>query len=241
MERFKSLLSDTRESLTKNPGLFLAGTSASVAIGYLFHRWSKYRVILEPIFDDDYGVRAAKIPHDVVAGKVEGENRGPNPADPPYVWKDPYFWMRDDKRRNPRVIAHLNRENAYFDKKTKHLRKLQAQIYDEFVSHIKETDTEVPYPYGDWFYYTRTETGKPYKIHCRKPSVGGAPGGAEQVLLDINVLARGRSYCDVQGVQVSPDHTKLAFTVDFTGCADKDEVQDESTRVSSSLNFARNA
>ena len=223
MSKFKSIVSDslanTGETIAKNPALFVIGSSTAVAIGYLCHRWIKYRVILEPIFDDDYGVRPTKILHTLVAGRVENENRGPNPADPPIKWIDPYFWMRDDKRNDPRVIAHLNRENSYFDHKTKHLRKLQTQLYNEFVSHTKETDTEVPYPYGEWFYYTRTVTGKPYKIHCRKPAIGGAPGGTEQILLDINELARGRSYCDVQGVQISPDHNKLAYTVDFTGCS----------------------
>jgi oligopeptidase B len=217
MKEMRETLKDTFAAVKSNPGLFVAGTSASIAAGWIFYRWTKYRVLLEPIFDETYGVKAQRIPRKVTAGKVEGENRGPNPADPAVVWEDPFFWMRDDKRADSRVIAHLNRENAYFDHKTKHLQGLKAQIYNEFVSHTKETDEEVPYPHGDWFYYTRTVTGKSYKIHCRKPSVAGAPGGAEQVLLDVNELARGRKYCDVQSVRISPDHTKLAFTVDFVG------------------------
>ena len=135
----------------------------------------------------------------------------------PIIWEDPYYWMRDDKRKNHRVIAHLNRENAYFHHKTRHLDTLQKTIYDEFVSHIKETDTEVPYPHGNYFYYTRTVKGSPYKIHCRRPAESGKPGGKEEVLLDVNEMAKGREYCDVQSVEISPDHAFLAFAVDYSG------------------------
>lgn len=57
--------------------------------------------------------------------------------------EDPYFWMRDDERKDRQIITHLNRENKYFADKTRHLHSLRDEIYEEFRSHLKETDEQV--------------------------------------------------------------------------------------------------
>jgi oligopeptidase B len=202
------------------PGaVLLAGAAAATGYGlYLLMRWRKYRVLFSPVYHED-GVPAKKVPHTVHFGKVEGQNRGPDPMDPPIAIEDDLYWLRDDKRKDHSVIAHLNRENAFFEHKFKPLRGLQSKIYKEFVSHTKETDEEVPYPHGPYVYYTRTVKGLSYPIHCRKSRRPGTsePIGAEEVVLDHNVLGKGKSHCDVQQVEMSPDHKLMAFTVDFTG------------------------
>jgi hypothetical protein len=68
-------------------------------------------------------------PKKVVFGKVEGEDRGENAMDPPVVREDDLFWLRDDNRQDPHVLAHLHRENAHFDAQFKPLKKLQNTIY----------------------------------------------------------------------------------------------------------------
>ena len=196
-----------------------AGAAAVAGYGlWLLLRWRKYRVVFGALYRDD-GVPAARKPHKVKYGKVAGQNRGPNPMDPPIEKEDDLYWLRDDKRKDPRVLAHLNRENAYFEHKFKPLRGLQKKIYQEFVSHTKETDEEVPYPHGPHVYYTRTVKGQSYPIHCRKTRQGSQalPGSQEEIVLDHNVLGRGKAHCDVQAIEMSPDHALLAFTVDFTG------------------------
>ena len=141
-----------------------AGAAAVAGYGlWLLLRWRKYRVVFGALYRDD-GVPAARKPHQVKYGKVAGQNRGPNPMDPPIEKEDDLYWLRDDKRKDPRVLAHLNRENAYFEHKFKPLRGLQKKIYQEFVSHTKETDEEVPYPHGPYVYYTRTVKGQSYPI-----------------------------------------------------------------------------
>ena len=197
------------------------GGAAAVGCGlYLLARWRKYRVLFEPVYTPD-GVPVAKREVTKVRfGKVGEENRGSNPMDPPVVKDDDLFWLRDDKRKDHSVIAHLNRENAYFESKFAPLRSLQAGIYKEFVSHTKETDEEVPYPHGPYMYYTRTVKGLSYPIYCRKKrqAQGGSEAlGAEEIVLDHNVLAKGKAHCDVQAWEMSPDHRLVAFTVDFTG------------------------
>ena len=79
---------------------------------------------------------------------------------------------------------------------------------------IKETDLDVPYRLGDFFYYTRTEQGQQYPIYCRKRGSLDAP---EEVMLDLNALAQGEKFLSVVGTSVSDDGNLLAYEVDVTG------------------------
>ena len=125
---------------------------------------------------------------------------------------DNYFWLRD--KPNPEVAAYLQAENAYTDAVMKPTDGLQKKLYDEMLGRIKETDVEVPYKDGNYFYYTRTEAGKQYPIYCRKK---GGMDGAEEILLDQNELAKGQKFMSVQAFAVSDDGNLLAYTTDNTG------------------------
>ena len=105
---------------------------------------------------------------------------------------DNYFWLRD--KPNPAVRAYLEAENAYTDAVMKPTEAFQKKLYDEMLGRIKETDVEVPYREGDYFYYMRTEAGKQYGIRCRKKASMDAP---EEVVLDINELAKGQAFMSV--------------------------------------------
>ena len=125
---------------------------------------------------------------------------------------DNYFWLRDKK--NPEVKAYLEAENAYTDAVMKPTEPLQKKLYDEMLSRIKETDVDVPYQEGDYFYYSRTEAGKQYQIRCRRKGSMDAP---EEVLLDINELAKGQVFMGVAAYTVSNDGNLLAYSTDNTG------------------------
>ena len=125
---------------------------------------------------------------------------------------DDYFWLRD--RDNPEVMAYLEAENAYTDSMMKHTEKLQDELYNEMKSRIKETDMDVPEKMDDYYYYSRSEEGKQYKIFCRKHGSLEAP---EEILIDPNVLAGDRSFYDIGAYSISDDHNLLAYTVDTTG------------------------
>ncbi len=128
---------------------------------------------------------------------------------------DPYYWMRE--RENPEVRAYLEKENAYAEAFMKPTEALQKTLYDEMLGRIKETDLTVPYrDHGD-FYYSRTEKGKQYPIYCRKKGSVEAP---EQVILDVNELAKGQRFMSVAARQVSDDGRLLAYTTDNTGFRD---------------------
>nr|ACV92099.1 oligopeptidase B [Leishmania donovani] len=162
---------------------------------------------------------AAKKPHRVTFGYVEGEDRGPNPMNPPRYREDPYFWMRDDNRKDPAVIEHLNKEKAYFQARSADIAQLRDDIYTEHISHIKEDDMSAPYVYGKYRYYTREVKGKSYKIYCRV-SKDKEPGdvAAEEVIIDVNQVVEGKPFCDVMEVKPAPpEHDLVAFSVDMSG------------------------
>jgi oligopeptidase B len=125
---------------------------------------------------------------------------------------DNYYWLRD--KTNPEVKAYLESENAYTDAVMKPTEPLQKALYDEMLGRIKETDVEVPYKKGDYFYYTRTEAGKQYPIRCRRKGSMDAP---EEVLLDVNELAKGQIFMSLGEFEVSDDGNLLAYSTDNTG------------------------
>lgn len=125
---------------------------------------------------------------------------------------DPYAWLKD--RENPDVIRYLEAENDYTESVMMPTVRFQKRLYREMLSRIKETDLTVPVEEDGYFYYSRTEEGKQYPIHCRKAGTLEAP---EQVLLDENRLAKGEDYFHVGAYSVSPDHRLLAYSTDTEG------------------------
>jgi oligopeptidase B len=131
---------------------------------------------------------------------------------------DPFFWLRD--KSNPHVIAYLDAENAYTAAKTKDIQPFADALYQEMLGHIKQTDLTVPVRRGAYVYYMRTKEGKQYPIQCRKPAAGdGSPSdvSAEEVLLDLNELAKGHKFLSLGSYDVSDDANQLAYTLDTTG------------------------
>ncbi|HKU77875.1 MAG TPA: S9 family peptidase [Pyrinomonadaceae bacterium] len=125
---------------------------------------------------------------------------------------DDYFWLRE--KTNPAVMSHLKAEEAYTDTVMKPTAPLQEKLYNEMLSHIKQTDRNVPYRYGNYFYYSRTEEGKQYPIFCRKK---GSTEAAEEILLDVNELAKGQQFMNIGDFIPSDDGNLLAYSTDNTG------------------------
>jgi oligopeptidase B len=128
---------------------------------------------------------------------------------------DDYAWLRD--KENPEVTAFLEAENAYAESVMAPLAGLRAQLYDEMLSHIKQTDDTVPFRDGSWWYYSRTEEGRQYAIYCRKRGSPSGPEGDEAVILDGNALAEGHAFFAIGGTDISDDGRWIAYTTDTTG------------------------
>lgn len=125
---------------------------------------------------------------------------------------DEYYWMRN--REDPEVIKYLRTENEYLEKELSRLKPMQELLFQEMKGRIQEVDSSVPEKYGGYFYYTRTEAYQQYPIYCRKKGSLDAP---QEILLDQNMLAAGHEFCSVSAFSVSPDQTKLAYSVDLEG------------------------
>ena len=125
---------------------------------------------------------------------------------------DDYAWIRE--KSNPEVIAHLSAENAYADAMMAGTAPLQTSLYDEMLSHIKQTDVQVPYRNHGWYYYSRTEAGKQYPIYARKKGTLDAP---EEITLDMNKLAEGEKFMSLGAYDPSDDGNLLAYSTDNNG------------------------
>jgi oligopeptidase B len=150
---------------------------------------------------------ATKNPHEMT---IHGDTR-----------VDDYYWMRltDEQKsaiekdsHTQEVLDYIYAENVYTQKRLKHTEKFQNDLFDEIVGRIKKDDESVPYLDNGYFYYTRYEKGKEYAIHCRKK---GSLDSKEEILLDENVLAKGRDYFAVGGMNVSPDNQWMSYGVDL--------------------------
>ncbi|MGA2572284.1 MAG: S9 family peptidase [Terracidiphilus sp.] len=133
------------------------------------------------------------------------------------VLADDYAWLRD--KDNPDVTAYLEAENAYADAAMAPLAGLRETLYEEMLSHIKQTDVSVPCRDGAWWYYTRTEEGLQYGIYCRKHGAAARPDAdaAEEVLLDGNQLAEGHPFFAIGATAITDDGRWLAYTTDTKG------------------------
>ncbi len=125
---------------------------------------------------------------------------------------DEYRWLQDGS--SPEVIAYLEAENAYTEAMTATLEPLRESLYEEMLSHIRQTDESVPYRDRGWWYWSRTEEGKQYAQYLRRAD---APDSREEMLLDGNALAAGKSFMAIGDMDVSDCGRWLAYTVDYKG------------------------
>jgi len=122
---------------------------------------------------------------------------------------DNYYWLNE--KENPKVIDYLNEENKYYDTLTSKSKKFQENLFEEMKGRIKEDDESVPYKKNGYYYITRYETGKQYPIYTRKKD---SLKGEEEIIFDVNTLAKNHDYYALVGLNVSRNNNLAAFGVD---------------------------
>ena len=130
------------------------------------------------------------------------------------VRNDDYYWLRDDTRKNPEMLAVLNAENAYADAMLASSKPTAGKLYAEITGRIKQDDSSVPFLRKGYWYYTRFETGKDYAIIARRKGSMEAP---EEILFDQNVMAEGKGYFAIGDYEISPDNRLVAWAEDAVG------------------------
>ncbi|GAB4274887.1 MAG: oligopeptidase B [Candidatus Rifleibacteriota bacterium] len=125
---------------------------------------------------------------------------------------DPYYWLRNKESKE--VIRYLKEENRYTEEVMKDTKELQERLFEEMKSRIKETDLSVPERIDNYEYYSRTEEGKQYRIHCRRKI---EPNAIEEIIFEENKYAQGKPYFALGALKISPDHNIIAYSVDYMG------------------------
>jgi oligopeptidase B len=152
---------------------------------------------------------ALSIPQPPVAAKKPYQVPSPNGSR-----EDEYYWLRDDKRENPEMLAYLQAENLYADRMLAHIKPLETRVYNEIVGRLKQDDATVPYLMNGYWYYKRFETGKEYPIYARRKGSQDAP---EEILLDVNAMAKGQDFFEIGEIAISPDSQLMAWAEDTVG------------------------
>ena len=154
-----------------------------------------------------------KAPADALMAPVAAQK--PHRVASPYgVRTDPYYWLRDDARTNPEVLAYLDEENAYRERSMAHAKPLENLLYEEIYARLRQDDATVPYRKSGYWYSMRFEPGKEHPIFVRRKSSLQAP---EEILLDANVHAAGHEYYRIGAMEISPDSKWLAYCEDTVG------------------------
>jgi len=122
---------------------------------------------------------------------------------------DNYYWLNE--KENPKVIDYLNAENAYYNAQTVHTKQFQEDLFEEMKARIKEDDESVPYKKNNYYYITRFKKGMQYPIYARKRA---SLETEEEIMFDVNELAKEHSYYKLSGMSVSPNNKYISFGVD---------------------------
>jgi oligopeptidase B len=144
----------------------------------------------------------------------------PTVAKKPFIVKGPasrddeYYWLRDDTRKLPEMLADLKAENAYADAQMAALKPLQDRLYSEIVGRIKQDDSSVPARERGYYYYSRFAVGADYPVLARRKGSMKAP---EQVMLNEPAMAKGHGFFSVGDTAVSQDNRLLAYAEDVVG------------------------
>lgn len=133
---------------------------------------------------------------------------------------DNYFWMRlSDAQKNAqekdaqttKVLDYLEAENEYYNQVTVHTKDFQTSLFEEMKSRIKEDDESVPYKKNGYYYITKFKKGAQYPIYTRKKE---SLTNTEELLFNVNELAKDHDYYQLGGLNVSPNNQLVAFAVD---------------------------
>jgi oligopeptidase B len=129
---------------------------------------------------------------------------------------DDYYWLKDQsypKVDDADVLAYLKEENAYFEANMAAHKPLTDQLFAEMKARIKEDDSSVPQKDGDWIYWSKFDEGAQYRKYYRK----AAAGGPDILILDENVLAKGKDYFRLGEMSISPNGNLMAYAYDDNG------------------------
>jgi len=133
-----------------------------------------------------------------------------------YAWLKDANWqevLHDPSVLDPDIRNYLEAENSYTEGLLGHTAPLQKKLVVEMRGRIKEDDSSVPLPDGDYAYFRKFREGGQHEMFGRMPR----NGGAEEIVLDGDQLAETSDYFRFGGSRHSPDHRLHAWSADTKG------------------------
>ena len=124
---------------------------------------------------------------------------------------DHYYWMRDDERKHPEIIDHLNVENNYLKSMMVHTETFQEKLYSEMIGRLKKEDSSVPVRMRGYWYQAKFDKNHQYPVHVRRKDHDNAK---EEILFDVNEMAKEYSYFNLGGYYISQDNKIAVFATD---------------------------
>lgn len=164
--------------------------------------------------EPDAAAASAPITQSILAEQPVPEKRPHEMTLHGHTRNDEYFWLRDDTRKDPDVLAYLEEENTYFKKIMGPAAGLQKALFEEMIARLDPDESSVPYLKNGYWYYSRFEPGKEYAINARRK---GNMEAEEEILVDGNLRAEGHEFYRLAGMEVSDDHRYVAIAEDTTG------------------------
>ncbi len=175
--------------------------------------------------------------------KVTTQDNFPSPPDAkqiPQVFEefgnqrvDNYYWIRS--KENQDAIDYLNAENDYTQTVMASTKELQDKIYNEIIGRIKEQDESYPVYQNGYYYYSRTETGKQYRVYCRRKGTMEAP---EEITFDVNKMAEGKKTFRFGRYTISPDNKLAAYSYNQTGSFAEDILKIRDLETGADMDIA---
>ena len=148
------------------------------------------------------------------------KNQKPSPEKIPVTFEahgvkrvDNYYWMRDDSRKDPKVIEHLNSENDYLENWFLSGTDRRDELFEEITARIPKKEDSVPIRLNNYEYFRRYEPDNEHAIYIRRKN----KNSEENIIMDVNELAKDKEFYQLANWSISPDENIMAYAEDSNG------------------------
>lgn len=148
------------------------------------------------------------------------KNQKPSPEKIPVTFEahgvkrvDNYYWMRDDSRKDPKVIEHLNSENDYLENWFLSGTDRRDELFEEITARIPKKEDSVPIRLKNYEYFRRYEPDNEHAIYIRRKN----KNSEENIIMDVNELAKDKEFYQLANWSISPDENIMAYAEDSNG------------------------
>ena len=126
---------------------------------------------------------------------------------------DNYYWMRDDSRKDPEIISHLNGENSYLENWFVSGNDFRESLFEEITDRIPKNEDSVPVRLKNYEYFRRYKQENEHGIYIRRKD----KNSEERILLDVNELAKNKDFYQLANWSISPKENLMAYAEDTSG------------------------